>query len=50
MYMIVQILPILKQTVEARWYLMNGKLVWRERVCVELVISVQYTYNYQLHN
>lgn len=22
----------------------------RERVCVELVISVQYTYNYQLHN
>ena len=59
--MIVQILPILKQTVEARWYLMNGKLVWREfstitcgsereRVCVELVISVQYTYNYQLHN
>jgi len=30
MYMIVQILPILKQTVEARWYLMNGKLVWRE--------------------
>ena len=21
---------ILKQTIEARWHLMNGKLVWRE--------------------